>query len=129
MNRCGGPAVANQNKSELAPLLNCITNPRAVLQPPPPKTTDFFQLHRMNQATLLAVLLGMLAAAVNAGEAQAAGTRGGDLWGVGKDFPTDLGLVGGGLRPWRSSWRGGEDRGGGGCRRAAPRRLLRLVLA
>ena len=47
----------------------------------------------MNQATLLAVLLGMLAAAVSAGEAQAAGTRGGDLWGVGKESRTDLGLV------------------------------------
>jgi len=85
--------VANQRKSELAPLLTCITNPRAVLNPPPPTTTDIFQLHRMNQATLLAVLLGMLAAAVSAGEAQAAGTRGGDLWGVGKESRTDLGLV------------------------------------
>jgi len=62
----------------------------------------------MNQATLLAVLLGMLAAAVNAGEAQAAGTRGGDLWGVGKDFPTDLGLGGGGV-----GGRGGVLGGGG----------------
>ena len=111
MNRCGGPAVANQNKSELAPLLNCITNPRAVLQPPPPKTTDFFQLHRMNQATLLAVLLGMLAAAVSAGEAQAAGTRGGDLWGVGKDFPTDLGLVGGGVAAVAEFLEGGGGQG------------------
>ena len=85
--------MANQRKSELAPLLTCITNPRAVLNPPPPTTTDIFQLHRMNQATLLAVLLGMLAAAVSAGEAQAAGTRGGDLWGVGKESRTDLGLV------------------------------------